>query len=290
MKESRRIMEHEVGILMNIRSLMENLAKSEKKVAAYILEFPEKVIRLSVTELAESSGSSEATVVRTCRKLGMMGYQDLKVRLAQNLVSPIQSINESIKEDDSYSDMIRKVFNSSIHTLKYTLSIMNFDAVKQAADLIEGADRVFITALGNSVGLAYDLFHKLLRLGCNALMSSDTHLQSIVACGPAAGSVMIAISHSGSSKDIVEAAKLWKEHGGTLITITNAGRSPLSKIADVPLVTASRETMYKLSALSSRAAQLAIIDSLYTLIAMAHVDASAKRFAMIDECLRDKKY
>jgi DNA-binding MurR/RpiR family transcriptional regulator len=283
-------MENEVGILMKMNSMYEDLARSEKKVVSYIVEHPEKVIRLSVTELADNSGTSEATVVRTCRKLGMTGYQDLKVCLAQSLVSPIQAINESIKEDDTYTQMIRKVFNSTIHTLKYTLSIINYDAVKEAADLIHGADRVFIVALGNSVGLAYDLFHKLLRLGCNALISSDTHLQSIVACGSTEGSVMVAISHSGSSKDIVEVAKQWKDGGGKLITITNIGRTPLGKISDVPLATASRETMYKLSALSSRSAQMAIIDSIYTLIAMDQRDMVAKRFTQIDECLKKKKY
>jgi DNA-binding MurR/RpiR family transcriptional regulator len=220
----------------------------------------------------------------------MTGYQDLKVCLAQSLVSPIQAINESIKEDDTYTEMIRKVFNSTIHTLKYTLSIINYDAVKEAADLIQCGNRVFIVALGNSVGLAYDLFHKLLRLGCNAIISSDTHLQSIVACGSTAGGVMVAMSHSGSSKDIVEVAKQWKEGGGKLITITNIGRSPLGKISDVPLVTASRETKYKLSALSSRSAQMAIIDSIYTLIAMEQRDVVAKRFLQIDECLKKKKY
>lgn len=283
-------MQNEVGIIMKMNAMYEYLAKSEKKVASYIIANPEKVIRLSVTELADNCGASEATVVRTCRKLGMTGYQDLKVCLAQSLVSPIQAINESIKEDDSYTQMIQKVFNSAIHTLKYTLSVLNYDAIKEAADVIHESKRVVIVALGNSVALAQDLFHKLMRLGCSAIISSDTHMQMIAACGPTCGDVMVAISHSGSSKDIVEVAKQWKNGGGKLVTITNIGRSPLGKISDVSLVTASRETMYKLSALSSRAAQMAIIDSIYTIIAMGHRDTISERFGQIDECLKKKKY
>jgi RpiR family carbohydrate utilization transcriptional regulator len=283
-------MENEIGIIMKMNSVYESLSKSEKKVVSYIIGHPHEVIRLSVTELADKSGASEATVVRTCRKLGMTGYQDLKVCLAQSLVSPIQAINESIKEDDSYAEMIRKVFNSTIHTLKYTMSVLNFNSVKEAAELIDDAERIVIVALGNSASLALDLYHKLLRLGFNPVVCSDTHMQMIISCGSTAGSVMIAISHSGSSKDVVEAAKLWKNGGGKLITLTNIGHTPLSKLSDVALVTASRETMYKLSALSSRAAQMVIIDSVYTLIAMEHRDKISERFVQIDECLKKKKY
>lgn len=284
------MMSNEIGILMNVEYLFDSLAKSEKKVASYIMQHPEEVIRLSVTELAENSGSSEATVVRTCKKLGMSGYQDLKVCLAQNLVNPIQAINESASEDDSYRDIIRKVFLTSIHTLEYTLSITNFDAIQEAADSIYEAKQVFIVALGNSSGLAYDMFHKLLRLGCNALMSSDTHIQAIVASGSTEERVMVAISHSGSSKDIVVIAEQWKNGGGKLISITNAGRSPLNKIADISLITAARETMYKISALSSRTAQMAIIDSIYTLIALKHKDTISTRFTQIDDNLKNKKF
>lgn len=276
--------------MIKIKAMYECLSESEKKIASYILDHPDEVIRYSISELADNTGVSEATIVRACRKLGLVGYQDLKVTLAQSLIPPLQVINESISENDSYDDIIKKVFNNIIDTLHYTLNVSKLDDIKKAADLIYKAKKVFVIGLGNSASVVVDLNHKLLRLGCNVVYSSDSHMQTIIACGSTKGCVMVAISHSGSSKDVVEAARLWKSGGGKLITITNIGRSPLSKLADISLVTASKETAYKLSALSSRSAQIAIIDAIYTLIAIEHRDEIVQRFMQIDKYLREKKY
>ena len=283
-------MRKELGIIVKMESLVNDLPKSEKKVVSYVLKHPEEVIRLSVSELAVKSGVSDATVVRVCYKLDLTGFQDLKVSLAQGLVSPIKSINEAIKEDDTYEAIIAKVFHATINTLKKTMSILDYDSVKEAADMIYHARRVVIIALGNSAALAQDMYHKLLRLGCNATVCSDTHIQMILACETTENDVLVAISHSGSSRDIVEAAKEWKDGGGKVISITNIGFSPLNKISDVSLETASRETRYKVFALSSRAAQMVIIDAIYTLIAMEYRDKMSDRFIQIDQLLKEKKF
>ena len=283
-------MENEIGIIMNMRSMYDSLSKSEKKIVSYIMEHPDEVIHLSVTGLAEKSGVSDSTIVRTCRKLGMIGFQDLKVRLAQSLVSPIQAINESITEEDTPAQMIKKVFHSAIHTLNYTLDVLDFQRVEEAAKLIQKAERVVIFGLGNSHSVALDLQHKLMRLGLFAVAYGDTHMQIIAATNVSEKDVVVAISHSGSSQDVVEASRLCKEQGARLISITNVGITPLSKISDVTLMTASKETGFKISALSSRAAQLALIDSIYTLIAMANQEQVSEKFQMIDEWLEKKKY
>lgn len=283
-------MEGEIGIIMKMRSMYDSLSKSEKKIVSYIIDHPDEVIHLSVTGLAENSGVSDATVVRTCRKLGMTGYQDLKVSLAQSMVSPIKSINEDIEEGDTPAQMIKKVFGSTIHTLNYTMDVLSFRSVEEAAALIEQAGRVLIFGLGNSHSMALDLQHKLMRLGLSAVAYADTHMQIIAATSTGENDVVVVISHSGSSKDVVEAARLCGERGAKIIAITNIGRTPLSKIADVTLVTASKETEFKISALSSRAAQMVIIDSIYTLIAMNHKEEVSERFQMIDEWLKKKKY
>lgn len=283
-------MRKEIGIIVKMESIINELPKSEKKVILYILKHPEEVIRLSVSDLAVKSGVSDATVIRSCYKLGLTGFQDLKISLAQGLVSPIKSINETIKEDDTYETIITKVFNATMNTLKKTMSILDYNSVKEASNLVYHARRVVIIGLGNSAAMAQDMYHKLLRLGCNATVCTDTHIQMILACGTTEHDVLVAISHSGSSKDIVEVAKAWKNGGGKIISITNIGLTPLNKISDVSLETASRETQYKVYAFSSRAAQMAIIDAIYTLIAVEYRDKMSDRFIQIDQVLKEKKY
>lgn len=277
------------ALLLKMKAFYPSLSKSEQQVIDYIYENPEKVIYLSVAGLAENSGVSDATVIRTCRSIGLSGYQDLKVTLAQDIVSPLQSIHEEINADDSASTIIDKVFQGTLHAINFTHDILKPDDIEKAAVSIMKANRIIIVGLGNSHAVALDLQHKLLRLGLDAMALSDSHMQAIVATSLRSGDVMFAISHSGSSKDIVESAEIAKSYGALTISLTNIGNSPLSKLSDIPLYTASNETKYHIIAMNSRIAQMAIIDSIYTIIASKNTDA-VKGFHQIEKALNTKKF
>ena len=276
------------ALLMKIQELRGNLSRAECKVVDYITKNPQKVITLSVAGLAEASGVSDATVVRTCRKIGMSGYQDLKVTLAQDLVSPLERIHEGIRDGDSNADILNKVFASTIHALEYTLRILDKRQFEQALHAIDSARFINIYGCGNSASVAFDLQHKLMRLGMHVEAFSDGHMQSIAATALQKGDVCIVISHSGSSKDIVSAAQLARKNGATVICMTGIGRSPLSETADIRLDTASKETRYHIVALSSRISQYTIIDSLYASLALMRQDQARKD--TIEQALSGKKF
>lgn len=276
------------AVALKIHSLMKSLTHSERKVAAYILEHANEVIYLSVAELALQCGVSDPTVVRTCQKLGMSGYQELKVTLAQSLVSPLESLNEEIHEGDGPQVILDKVFQTTIHTLRYTHELLKAPELKAAADKLKAARNIMIFGLGNSSAVALDLQHKLMRLGLSASAYSDTHMAALAATYATGQDVAVAISHSGSSKEVVDTANLAKASGACLITLTSLGISPLSKLADIALHTASNETKYRIVALSSRVAQITIIDALYTLIAVSD-PRSISEFKP-EKALKDKKY
>jgi RpiR family carbohydrate utilization transcriptional regulator len=283
-------MNSQAGIILKMQALVKNMSKAEQKVISYILSRPEQVIHLSVTGLAENSGVSDATVVRTCRKIGMSGYQDLKVTLAQSLISPLKSIHEEINAGDSPTVVVQKVFESTIHTLNYTQDVVDVRTIEQAAKLLQDATRVIIFGVGNSHSVVIDMQHKLMRLGINATGFTDSHMQVIAAAVVTPDTIVVGISNSGSSIDVVEAVKTCKIKGCKIISLTSFGRSPLSKISDVNLVTASRETEYRVIALSSRVAQMVIIDCIYTLIALDKKDEALANFLKIDEGMRSKKF
>jgi DNA-binding MurR/RpiR family transcriptional regulator len=209
--------------------------------------------------------------------------------LAQDLVTPLQSIHEEILEGDSSKVIIDKVFQSTIHTLKYTRDILRDSMLEKAAETLMSANKILILGLGNSHSIAIDLQHKLMRLGYNATAYVDSHMQAIAASYAEKGTVVFAISHSGSSKDIVESSLLAKNSGATIIALTDIGVNPLSKIAHINLTTASNETKYRILALSSRIAQIAIIDSIYTIISIKQKD-SVEGFRKVEEALESKKY
>ena len=284
--------EGESALLLRIRSGFEEMSGAEKRIAQNILDHPRDIVHLSITELAEQSQVSDASVVRFCRKrLGMQGYQELKVALAQDLVSPIESIHEEVAESDSEADVLSKVFASTMHALEYTLRIIDKRQFKLAVDALHNAPMVHIYGCGNSAAIAMDMQHKLLRLGLRATAFSDSHMQTIAATSLQAGDVCVAISHSGSSKDVVEAAFLAKKRGATVICMTGIGRSPLADMADIRLDTASKETNYHIVALSSRISQYTIIDSLHSALAVRrHLQEGSARQNLIEQALSKKKY
>lgn len=255
------------ALLRTIESLMGTLSKSEQLAARYIVQHPEEVIYLSVAALAENCGVSDPTVVRACQKLGFSGYQDLKITLTQNLGSPADEREEEVLPEDNMQTVITKVFHNAAGALRLTKDIVNAQDLEKAADILINANRIYIFGLGGSNAVAVDLQHKLMRLGMDVRAITDSHLQTIASAYAKAGDVVFAVSHSGSSKSVVDNVRIAKDNGATIISLTNIGRSPLSKLADVSIYTASNEIHYRILALSSRIAELTVIDSLYTYIA-----------------------
>ena len=277
-------------LLIKIDTLRSKLPATEGKVAGYILAHPREVIYLSITGLAANCGVSDATVVRFCKRLGLHGYQALKVRLAQDIVSPLERIHEGVQETDTCQEILAKVFQTTIHALQYTLRIIDEDQFIQTVDALDKAQRVAIFGLGNSASVARDAQHKLLRLGINATAYDDNHIQRMVSVNLRAGDVCLCISHSGSSRDIVDAGRNAKSNGAKVIALVGIGESPLSEVADIRLDTSAREAQYHILALSSRIAQYALIDALYTCIAMKRRTDEKTNSLLIERVLEPVKH
>ena len=274
-------------VSLKIRMLYNTLGGAEKKIADWIFENPGKIISLSIVELAEKCKCSEATIVRFSRKIGLEGYQDLKIALASESKT---TVSTSISADDTAIQMFDKACNEIYCSLELTKKALDPDALAVAADAICKAGKIALFGLGNSASVALDASHKFIRAGLNATACSDNHMQMIVASHLAERDVAIGVSHSGSSKDIVEALKVAKEHGATTIAITNVGKSPIDKVSDVVLHTSSAETEYSILALNSRIAQLAIVDTLYYYVAFNLSDKAVEAIKETERSLRSKKY
>lgn len=273
---------------LNIKMLYNEMGKAEKQIADWIMENPGKIISLSIVELAEQCKCSEATIVRFSKRLGLSGYQELKISLASE--GGGSHISTSISGNDTAFEIYEKVCNDIYMSLEKTKKSLNADAISKAAEKICNAKKIVIFGLGNSASVATDASHKFLRAGLNAVAYSDNHMQVIAASHLTSEDVAIAISHSGSSKDIVEALKLAKEHGATTIAITNSGKSPILKQTDIVLSTTADETQYNILALNSRIVQLAIIDSLYFYIVYNRSAEALESIQETERSLLTKKY
>ncbi len=275
-------------ILLQIQVLYEKMGRAEKKIADWVLKNPGGLIPLSICELADACDCSEATVVRFARRLGFDGYQALKISLAR--LEGNVNISSTIKKSDTCMEMFEKVSNDIYYSLEKTKQALSEEPLLRAAKAIAAASTVVTYGLGNSAAVAMDAQHKFMRAGCRATAYCDNHMQAINASHLTEGDVAIGISHSGSSKDIVEALKIARENGATTICITNKGKSPILKQSDIVLYTASNETQYSILGLNSRIAQLAIINTLYFYIVCHRDEAAMRAIENTEQALLSKKY
>ncbi|HAV20527.1 MAG TPA: RpiR family transcriptional regulator [Firmicutes bacterium] len=278
------------SILEKIREERHAFRQSEQKVAEYILTHPREVIGSPITELAEVIGVSEATIVRMCKKIGFKGFHELKISLAAQNVQPLQTVHEQIQDGDDMETIVKKVFAANIQTMNSTLNVLPVRDLKQAVDALAAANQIHFYGVGGSGSIAQDAAHKFMKTGKPVAAYVDTHMQVMAASLLGKGDVVVGISHSGSSRDIIEALELARKKGATTIGLTHYAKSPIDKVLDIKLCTASNETFYRTESTSSRIAQLSIIDALFIGVSLRDPEKAIKNIQLTREAIASKRF
>lgn len=278
------------GVLARIRAKEGSLPPAAARIAGLILEQPERVVHMSVTEVAEEVGVSEGRVVSFCQELGARGFQDLKIWLARDLVEPVQFIHEDLERNDDTRTVIQKIVRSDIQALQDTLAVLDPEAMARAVELILRAERVEFYGIGSSASVANDAHYRMMRIGISCSVHTDSHIQAVSASLTGPGVVTVTISHSGSTQETLAATRLAKEAGASTIVVTNYGKNPIQKYADVVLYTAARETSFRTEAMTSRIAELSIVDALNACVALATYERSLDTIGRTFEVLSTKRF
>jgi DNA-binding MurR/RpiR family transcriptional regulator len=259
------------GPLVRIRSLLPGLARAEQRVAKVVLDDPSAVASRSITEVALSAGTSETTVTRFCKAIGVGGYPQLRIALAADAARMQAKVNQmfggDIDPDDDLGTIVNKISFADARAVEDTANQLQLSALNRVIDAVVAAGRVDIYGVGASAFMAADLQHKLHRMAKVSFAWSDTHVMLTSAAVLTKGDVAIAISHSGATTDTLEALRVAKEHGATTVAMTNFPRSPITTLADHTLTTAARETTFRSGSTASRIAQLTLIDCLFVGVA-----------------------
>jgi DNA-binding MurR/RpiR family transcriptional regulator len=249
--------------LVKLQAVYDTLKSAEKKAADLLLERPEFFSQASIIDAAEAGGCSEATLVRLARKLGYSGYPELKAHLCKEKEESPAALYADISETDTYESIAQKVFQASIQALKDTMNIIDKDVYQNAVEAVANADRIVLCGVGDAANVALSGFQKFIRVGVNVQASADPDIQLIAASHLSKGDVIIAISHSGKTKSIVDMVKYSKVTGATIISITNYPVSPLAKNSDIVLLTAAFTEHVKGEVMSKRVAELCLLESLF---------------------------
>jgi DNA-binding MurR/RpiR family transcriptional regulator len=256
---------------------MPNLRPAEQRVAQAVLADPAAVSESSITSVAKLCQTSETTVLRFCRAIGLAGYPELRIALARaaQWEESGQSgapISGQISATDSLEDVVAKITNADARAIEDTASAMDLNVLKRAVDAVAQARRVDIYGAAASALVGQDLHHKLHRIGRVSFMWTEPHLALTSAAVLQKGDVAVGISHTGTTIDTIDILRVARRRGATTIAITNFAGSPITAEADLLLVTAARETTFRSGAMSSRIAQLAIVDCLFAGVAQRSYD------------------
>ena len=266
-----------------MRAAYPSLPPSERKVVDFILQSFEEVVRMTLAELAEHSGVSDATVVRLCHSLGFNNFLELKIALTRSVGDSPRMIHDGVREGDSSATIARKVLGTAIQAVEDTLQVLDDAAFDQAVTLLSAADRILIAGVGTSGPLANEMYNRLIRLRMNCHVHTDIYLQVIEAALLTERDVVLLISQNGSTIGPIRTAQEARRNGAKVIVITGNSVSELSELADVILLTVSHET--RIESIDSRVVQHALIQALYVALAMRMMSAANESERLIWEAL-----
>ncbi len=256
---------------MSIKGILERnkekFSKTDKKVADYILLNIEGIKRLTSLELATEIGVGQSTIIKFVKKIGFKGYNAFKEKIIEDLVKgteKIHHIHADIAIEDSMDIVLKKIVASHIDSIEKTIENIRLEVIDEIVEAIDRAKRIVLLGTGSSSQVASDFEQKLLKLGKLAFHSSDNHVQGMQAATLSDEDLILVISHSGKTgyiKRILDS--LPEKKKPTVVILTNYPESNLGKMGDIVISTLVNNNFIRSSALSSRIAQLTIIDSIY---------------------------
>ncbi|SMB84725.1 MurR/RpiR family transcriptional regulator [Deinococcus hopiensis] len=277
---------HLPPILRRLHLLRGEVGVASGRVIEYILHDPEGFLGLTIAELSERTGTGDATVVRVVQSLGFGGFQEFKLQLSRSLAVTRQT-NIGVDAGDAAVTVLSKVFDGAGMALRDTLGHLDLEAFSSAVQAVSLSRHIALIGLGWSGLIALDGQQRGLRLGlsCAAHTDPSAFLQVSSLLEPT--DVLIAVSFSGASQDVVRAARLARGAGASVVAITGLGRSPLTRAAHHTLTSSAPGDRYRPEGLNVRFAQLCLLDALFTSLHASQEPYMSERIARARDARRE---
>lgn len=262
-----------------ITSKKSNFTKTELLYADYFLSLDDDILNKTISNLAEETNSSTASIFKFIKKLGFKGYKDFQLNLASNankeadksLLTAITDIKMGDKVDDIANKII--AFNiQSMFTLKEDIKNIPFES---CVDLIKKSKKIHFFGMGGSDTIAYDSYHKFLRSKYMVSYIQDYHMQLSACTKMDKNDCIFVFSHSGKTIEAIEVSKVAKKNKAKLIVLTGNSKSEMIKISDVSMILPSIEAEHGVESLNARILYLTVMDIL--LVSLMYDNVSENR-------------
>lgn len=268
------------SVLIRLREAERDFSPTERTIAHYIAQQPERILRMNVRSLAETTYTSPSAVIRLCKRLGFSGYrelhQTLTLELAQMRPAHTQPA-ETPTPQDTIAAVMEKVTYRNILSLEDTRRLQDTESMAACVRLLLDCNSVILFGIGSSLCVARDAQLKFLRMNKPCFLHDDWHSQLLQARNAGPNDLGIAFSYSGNTLEVADCMRALKENGTPCIAITRYATSPVSELATYNLYTAATENLFRSGAMSSRISQLNVVDILFTLFANSDYEASLRQ-------------
>ncbi len=242
------------NVLLNLRLDIPGLSPALQKLGGFVVQHAEKVLYMTITELARESKTSEATITRLCRQLGCKGFTEFKMALAFDIQHSAPPSVEGKRDD------IATLIDECAHSLHDTGKLIKRQDLERTAALIHQAGQIQIFGIAASATVGDYLHYKLMRLGVPSQAFTDVHSCAMNCVSLNAGDVTFAISSSGSTRDVLYVVEQARKRGSHIIVMSNTSRSPLAALSDVLLVAAKPEGPFTAGALNSKVGVMLLVE------------------------------
>lgn len=279
------------SVTARLQTQMSILRGAERRLAEMILVSPGDMKGLSIADLAMRARVSASTVNRLSRQLGYSGYRELKLALVEEM-APVQrdpKFHSEVRTDDPTADLVAKVFGQNAHALRVARDALNLSAFDEVVRILSEARSVELVGVGSSLPVAMDLYYRLVRTGVPARCQVDAHMQAVSAALLGPGDAVFAVSYSGATRDTLDAVRVAKQAGATVVCLTCFNSTPLAACCDVSLVVPTKRVRWLHETIAARLIQYAVADALCVALARGRDQELNRRAAAIDTAVALKR-
>lgn len=275
------------NIVLQIQSTYNQLTRTEKKVADYVLQNKNKVLYMSITDLADACKVGDTSVYRFCRTLGLDGYQQFKMKLSISLPD-----HELLDEEDEEKEesTASRIMESHMNAIRESYLLLSPEKLDRLVEMIDESEKVYFFGIGDSLLTAEEARNKFLRITSKVVCLTDPHMQSMAASMATERDLIVIISYSGSTKDNIHVAKIAKRAGAKIACITHYKKSPLTAYSDVTLLCGAEEAPLEGGSMSAKMGQLYLIDLLYQEYYARNYEKSRKNNKVTSSAVVEKLY
>ena len=265
----------EKSVLDIICASLDSFFESERKIGTYIIQHTAEVVDMTVGELAQACGVSDASVSRFCKKINMKGFHHLKITLAKE-ISEKGIEEEEVSNHISVNDIeqsLKNILANKVTEITQTVSMMDAKQLSEILNKLNMARTVQFFPAGNTIPVAIDGAFKLNQIGIPAVSGTIWETQIGYTYNMTAEDVVIAISNSGESTAVLRALEAAKSAGATTLSITNSEKSSAAQLSDYHITTATREKLFLDGYCFSRVSATTVIEILYLFLTSMRKDA-----------------